>query len=261
MELIYFVVVWIATTAGALTGMGGGVIIKPVLDVIGEYDAATIGVLCSCTVFTMSIVSIHKQVRQKAKIDLSIALPLSAGSILGGWSGERLLRYIVAGQDNARVVITQNSLLGLLLLGVYLYMKHKDHLPTLHAKGVLAGLVTGLLAGMASTFLGIGGGPINVAALIFVFSMDTKAAAVNSILTIFFAQLSKLGTVLLHGGFSGYDLHVLPLMLVAAVIGGWSGAKWNRQMTQKQVEQAFNLVQLAVFAICLYNIASTLTGM
>ena len=50
-------------------------------------------------------------------------------------------------------------------------------------------------------------------------------------------------------------------MLVAAVIGGWSGAKWNRQMTQKQVEQAFNLVQLAVFAICLYNIASTLTGM
>ena len=101
MELIYFMVVWIATTAGALTGMGGGVIIKPVLDVIGEYDAATIGVLCSCTVFTMSIVSIHKQVRQKAKIDLSIALPLSAGSILGGWSGERLLRYIVAGQDNA----------------------------------------------------------------------------------------------------------------------------------------------------------------
>lgn len=69
MELIYFVVVWIATTAGALTGMGGGVIIKPVLDVIGEYDAATIGVLCSCTVFTMSIVSIHKQVRQKAKIE------------------------------------------------------------------------------------------------------------------------------------------------------------------------------------------------
>ena len=256
--LIYFLIVLLATTVGSLTGMGGGVIIKPALDMLGQYDAATIGVLSSLTVLTMSCVSIAKQIRQKARIDFRIALSLAAGSIAGGWIGDAVLGRVIASVDNRAVVMLQNILLGLLLLGVFLYMQRKDVLPSLHARRTAAGLLTGMFAGMVSTFLGIGGGPINVAVLFFVFSMDAKTAAVNSIITIFFSQISKLSAVIVSGGFGGYDLSALPAMLVAAVIGGWLGAKLNRQLSEKQVELAFNLVQLAVFLLCLRNIFTNL---
>ena len=252
--ILYFLVAIGATIVGALTGMGGGVIIKPVLDLLGQYDAATIGILSSVTVLTMSIVSIGKQIRQKASIRLEIALPLALGSVLGGWLGAGCLGVILQHQDNSRVVILQNVLLGLLLRGVFFYMKRKEHLPTLHRRGLAAGLLTGLFAGLVSTFLGIGGGPINVAVLIFVFSMDTKAAAVNSIITIFFAQVAKLSAVLLGEGFVAYDLSVLPVMLIGAVAGGWLGARISKVVSEKTVEKAFNLVQLAVLALCVYNI-------
>ena len=117
--ILYFLVAIGATTVGALTGMGGGVIIKPVLDLLGQYDAATIGILSSVTVLTMSIVSIGKQIRQKASIRLEIALPLALGSVLGGWLGDGCLDVVLQHQDNSRVVILQNVLLGLLLLGVF----------------------------------------------------------------------------------------------------------------------------------------------
>lgn len=57
MTAVYFLIALLATTAGAMTGMGGGVIIKPLLDLLGDYDAATIGVLSALTVFVMSLVS------------------------------------------------------------------------------------------------------------------------------------------------------------------------------------------------------------
>lgn len=50
-----------------MTGMGGGVIIKPAMDFIGTYNAQTIGVISSITVFSMSIVSIIKQIQLKLK--------------------------------------------------------------------------------------------------------------------------------------------------------------------------------------------------
>lgn len=237
-----------------MTGMGGGVIIKPAVDMLGQFDAATIGILSSLTVLTMSIVSIWKQIRQRTKIDFQIALALAVGSVAGGWMGDMLLSQVIAVLDNQMVVILQNVFLGLLLLAVFLYMQFKSFLPSMHAKGMAAGLLTGMFAGMVSTFLGIGGGPINVAVLLFVFSMDTKSAAVNSIITIFFSQISKLSAVIVDGGFASYDLAVLPAMLIAAIIGGWLGAKLNKQLPEEKVELAFNIVQIVVLVICVHNV-------
>lgn len=254
MALICFLIVLLATTVGSMTGMGGGVIIKPAMDMLGQFDAATIGILSSLTVLTMSIVSIWKQIRQKTKIDLQIALALAAGSIVGGWIGDTVLGQVIAVLDNQTVVILQNIFLSLLLLAVFIYMQFKSSLPSMHAKGMAAGLLTGMFAGVVSTFLGIGGGPINVAVLLFVFSMDTKSAAVNSIITIFFSQISKLSAVIADGGFAQYDLTVLPAMLIAAIIGGWLGAKLNKQLPEEKVELAFNMVQVVVFLICVRNV-------
>lgn len=256
---VYFLIAIGATTVGALTGMGGGVIIKPVLDLLGDYNAATIGVLSSCTVFAMSIVSILKQLRQKAVIPAAIALPLAVGSVVGGAVGERILRTLIAFLgDNRAVIVTQNVCLSLLITLVFLYMLNKNRIASLHCQGLVLSAAVGVLLGFFSSFLGIGGGPINVALLIFVFSLDTKTATVCSILTILFAQISKLTAVALSTGFASFDLTMLPVMAAGAVIGGWFGAKMNKLLPERTVELAFNGVQLLVLAACLFNIGRNL---
>ena len=45
MELIYFIVSLLASVIGGICGIGGGVIIKPTLDMLGVADLATVGFL------------------------------------------------------------------------------------------------------------------------------------------------------------------------------------------------------------------------
>ena len=119
--VIYFLLALFATTVGSLTGMGGGVIIKPLMDVLGDYDVQTIGITSSITVFSVS----------------------------------------------------------------------------------------------------------------------TKTATVCSIITILFAQISKLATVAITTGFSPFDLSVAPVMITGAILGGFIGAGFNKKCSEKTVETAF----------------------
>ena len=147
-QLLYFLIAIGATTAGALTGMGGGVIIKPVMDVLGAYDAATIGVLSSITVFSMSVVSIGKQMLAKTPIPFATAIPLAIGSVAGGQAGQMMLTALTAGLPNAQVTAVQNVVLGLLILAVYWYMKHKQSIPGKHWDSLLPALLVALLGGL-----------------------------------------------------------------------------------------------------------------
>ena len=86
--VLYFLIAIGATTVGSLTGMGGGVIIKPLMDVLHGFDVQTIGVLSSLTVFSMSVVSIGKQMLARTKIPCGTAIPLALGLVMGGLAGE-----------------------------------------------------------------------------------------------------------------------------------------------------------------------------
>ncbi|MGH2335518.1 sulfite exporter TauE/SafE family protein, partial [Enterococcus faecalis] len=59
--LIYFITIFLSNTVGALSGMGGGGIIKPVLDFLGFHLLNSIAFYSSVAVFVMSISSTYKQ--------------------------------------------------------------------------------------------------------------------------------------------------------------------------------------------------------
>lgn len=257
--LVYFLIAIGATTAGAITGMGGGVIIKPLLDILGDYDVSTIGLLSSMAVFTMSSVSIGKQISQKIRIRYPIAIPIALGSVAGGFIGQKLLEIVVNGiPANGMIVIMQNAILGLLILGVFIYMRYKDRVRTLGLSGLFPSVLTGIILGILSSFLGIGGGPFNVAIIMFMFSFDIKTATVCSIITILFAQVSKLVSVALTTGFHGFDLSTLPFILVGAVAGGYIGTVINKAVPDSKVELCFNGVQVLVLAIAVLNIVNNI---
>lgn len=254
--LVYFLIAIAATTVGSLTGMGGGVIIKPVMDVIRDFDVQTIGVLSSITVFSMAVVSIGKQMLAGTRIPFGAAIPLAVGSVAGGMLGEQVLQGVKAAlQANAAVTVVQNAALSLLILAVFFYMKNKHRIRGLTLTGIPVSLAVGVFLGVCSSFLGIGGGPINVALIIYLFSFDTKTATVCSLVTILFAQISKLGTVALTTGFAACDLTVAPVMVAGAIAGGFLGAGLNKKCREATVERAFNAVQLLVLAISVFNIA------
>ena len=259
--ILYFLIAIGATTVGSLTGMGGGVIIKPLMDVLHHFDVETIGVLSSITVFSMSVVSIGKQILAKAEIPYKIAVPLALGSVLGGYIGQEMLRAIVeALQAQGIVTVIQNAMLAILILLVYFYMRNKAHIRGHQLSGIPVSLAVGCFLGICSSFLGIGGGPINVALIIYLYAVGTKAATVCSLMTILFAQISKLGTVALSTGFLVYDLSVAPAMVIGAIAGGFIGASLNKRCSEQVVERAFNGVQLLVLAIAIFNIVRNLLG-
>ena len=63
-----------------------------------------------------------------------------------------------------------------------------------HLKNPITILLGGVVLGILSSFLGIGGGPINIMFFLLFFSMSMKEATVYSVAVIFFSQLSKLVT-------------------------------------------------------------------
>lgn len=259
MTILYFIIAFIATTVGALTGMGGGVIIKPALDALSGFDVSTISLLSSSTVFVMALVSAAKHIRQKVTIDWKMAISLAAGSLIGGNFGQQILTVIIdAFCADRQVVVVQNICLALVIVIVVLYMGKGDRRAHLGLHGITPAILTGMLLGIVSSFLGIGGGPINVALIIFVFSCDMKSSAVYSIITILFAQASKFLSILLAGSFPTHDFSMLPAMALGAVIGGWTGSQVNQKLSGRAVERAFNAVQALVLSFCLFNILRNL---
>ena len=257
MNIIYFIVTIFATTVGSATGMGGGVIIKPVLDALAFMDVGTIGILSSISVFTMSLVAVFRSRKNKTNLPYGALAALAAASAAGGVFGDRLFSLLSASSDLKMVKIVQNAILGILIVIIFIYMLKKKQIRSLRLEGSPAYVLTGLFLGISSSFLGIGGGPINVAVFAYFFSYDTKTSATASLVTILFSQAAKLIFVALTRGFGGYDLRSLPYMLAAAVLGGLIGAQINRRLDEDRIILLFNGAQVLIFLLCCFNIYRT----
>lgn len=251
--IIYFIVIIIANTVGAISGMGGGVIIKPVMDLFGFHSVAAISFYSTVAVFTMSISSTLRQLESGQKVHWRIVVWVSLGSILGGIFGnlafEALLLYFANEQS---VQLLQIVLTIFTLAFAFLYTRCHWRSFTCHS--FLSYFLCGLLLGFLSSLLGIGGGPINVALLMLLFSMPIKSATFYSICTIFFSQLAKLITIATGLGFERYDLSVLLYIIPAAIVGGILGAYARQLLSPEKVTYVFQSVILVVICINLYNI-------
>ena len=90
--VIFFLICFFASIIGAICGIGGGVIIKPVLDAFGVMDVATISFLSGCTVLSMTTYSVIKsKLSGNSNIDQKTGLPLALGAAVGGLLGKWML--------------------------------------------------------------------------------------------------------------------------------------------------------------------------
>jgi len=76
--VVFFLVALGASAVGAICGIGGGVIIKPVLDLLHLETVPTISFLSGCTVLTMSCYSVGKSLLAGEKsVSLDVGTPLA----------------------------------------------------------------------------------------------------------------------------------------------------------------------------------------
>lgn len=253
MGIIYFIIVLIATTAGAVAGVGGGVIIKPALDAIGQYNVETIGLLASFAVFSMAVVATIRRWIHGFSLDVKI-LMLALGSIAGGLLGKEILYALTASMDSEIVKLIQSVIIAMLMVMILFKNRMKRHCIDNNIV-VLAG---GLLLGLLASFLGIGGGPVNVVILYLYMGMDIKKAATGSIIIILLAQAAKLLSVAVTFGYAVYDLSMLWYIIPAGIIGGFIGSVLHLKIDEKAVSIVFNSTVIIVILLCLYNIATVI---
>lgn len=255
MGIIYFLVGLLASIIGAIAGLGGGVIIKPVLDTIGHYDVATVGVLAASTVFAMACISLLTSFKSKVKINFKTSLLLSVGSIIGGVIGKTIFNYIVELiNDSDTVTVIQAIMLASIMILIYIFVKFRGRMKVYQMESRVVIVLIGIVLGMVAAFLGIGGGPLNVAILAILFSMGVKESALNSIFIIFFSQLSALTTIGFTAGFGAFDLSMLFYMIAGGMIGGFIGSHVADRMSSRFVEKVFLITIVGITLTNIFNI-------
>lgn len=251
MIIFYFLIGLLASTIGAITGVGGGIFVKPLLDFFGHYPVATIGILSSTSVFSMSAVSLWTRRREVKVMDKEKAFLIAGGAVLGGIIGNRIFASLLA-YDWVGAI--QTSFLIVIFTAILIYVNFKDKIPQYHVKDKRIMLGMGLLLGLMSAFLDIGGGPYIVSLMSLFFAMHAKKAGLYSIFIIFFAQLSSLLLTTVSGDIFDHNLVMLPGMVIGGILGGALGSNLSKWFSIERVEVIFKIVIAALLLLNIYNL-------
>ena len=255
MYALFFLISFGASIIGAICGIGGGIIIKPVMDAFGALDVSIINFLSGCTVLSMTMYSVIKaKIAKDSVINMKLGTPLAIGAAIGGLFGKELFSYVESLFDTPNTAgAVQAFVLMLITLGTLIYTINKNKVHTLYVTNLLACLIIGFILGGFSSFLGIGGGPINLVVLYFFFTMGTKEAAQNSLYIILFSQITSVGRSLFTTDLSQISIVLLIGMIACGILGGICGRAINKKIDEKTVDKLFIALMIVIIFINIYN--------
>lgn len=213
---------------GALLGIGGGVLLVPIL-VLGVKLPMhlAVGVSLTTVIATSSAVSAATAGRQLINLRLGILLEVAtaAGGLLGGLAAQalsaRVLAYLFSAVTATVAIVTalridRRNILDPATdpgsLGGRIYDADTGQLVSYRVKRLPVALVGSFVAGQLSTLLGIGGGTLKVPLLNAWCGVPLRVAAATSALMIGVTATS--GAIVYYG--QGL---LLPGHAAAAVLG------------------------------------------
>ena len=148
----------------------------------------------------------------------------------------------------------KNVVLGLILV----YTVRQDKMTSWRLTNPVTIFGSGFALGALAIFLGIGGGPLNLAALSLLFSLGAKEGAVYSLAIIFFSQLSKLVLSAANGALWAVDLSFVPFVVIPAIAGGFIGTHFNRKLSEEGVRKVYIATMVLLPLISLYSCVTNL---
>ena len=231
-----------AATVGSMVGLGGGMIVVPVLVTIGFPHQLAVG---SSLVATMAnaVGSSVTYAKQK-RIEYSHALLLGVLSIPGSVVGAVV-------SDGADTRVFGMLLVAVLIVAaIYIMVRTKitaraeSTKPRLHKRmDMLLSAGIGFSAGVASSFFGIGGGVVVVPALIIMMGMSMMRAAPTSMLAL---MITSVAGVVVHTMLGNTQLAIALLLSGGALLGGMLGAGISLRLGERYLRLIAIVVLTAV---------------
>ncbi len=252
---VVMMVSFLASIIGSICGIGGGVIIKPVLDSLGIFSLSTINFLSGCTVFAMTSFNVANSfIKKESAIELRSSTLLAIGGTIGGLMGKLIFELFQNAFTNVNHASAIQSLILLTInLGALIYTLNKKKIKTLNITSAFTIIFIGSGLGFISSFLGIGGGPINIIVLQYFFSMLTKQAAQNSLYVILFSQTASLIQTLITKSISNISPPVLLGMMACGIAGAIAGKGINKKIDENIVNKLFIGIMVLLVLLNIYN--------
>jgi uncharacterized membrane protein YfcA len=260
-----------AGTVGTMLGLGGGVILVPVLSLVFDVPLETAVAASAIAVVANSLSGsgVYLQARfTNVRLALLLLISTTFGALAGGLLvislPEAVIRLLFAAlllfvawvMGRRRVPVVASSVAVALppdphrLRGRYLDPS-VNQIVTYVPRGLRVGVPVSSFAGVASGMFGIGGGPITVPLLTLVMRVPVKAAASTS---SFMVGPTAAASALIYysGGF------VNPRVSLAAVLGIVVGARLGASISKRI--RAQQLTQVFVVVLVLLAISMALRG-
>jgi len=133
-------------------------------------------------------------------------------------------------------------------------MINKSKIKTLQLTNKILCVAIGVGLGIFSSFLGIGGGPINLVVLYFCFSLDAKNATYNSIFIILLSQMASVFFSVGTQSIPDLDVVMLSAMVVGGILGGLLGKSFSTKMNNEQIEKLFFIVLIGISFLTVWNV-------
>lgn len=116
---------------------------------------------------------------------------------------------------------------------------------------ITGGVVLGLVIGVISGMIGIGGGAFLVPGLIFFYGMSQKTAQGTSVATL----LLPIGALAFWTYYKAghVDLKLAALIAVGFAVGGWFGGLWAQHLSDLVLRRSFAVLLLLLAAKLAYG--------
>ena len=224
---------------GSMIGLGGGVIVVPVLTFLGfsPTAAASNSLFAALSNAIASTISYSKQKRIEYSIGWNLGLLSIPGTILGA----------IISTDAAPHIF--KILFGLVLVAsaVYIFLRGriKSGNTKLSPLMIVFAVGASFFAGIISSFFGIGGGIIFVPLMVVGMGMAMKRAAPTSQMILLFASLSG---VITHSLLGHPDFLQAGFLAIGSFIGGLVGARLSIQIKERNLQILVSVVLLIAAA-------------
>jgi len=235
-ELWFIPLGFVAGLLGSIIGLGGGIIIVPVLTFFGfpPVLAVSNSIFAVFSNATASSISYAKQKRIEYNIGLKLGLLSIPGTIFGAYLSTDITPTLF------------KIFFGIILISasIYIYSKRKIEPKSKNISKQIMILAIGasFLAGIISGLFGVGGGIVFVPLMVIAMGLSMKNAAPTSQFILLFASASALIT---HTILGHPDFYQALLLSAGSFVGGLVGARLSLEIKENALKILISVVMIA----------------
>ena len=278
----FFILMFLGLVVGFLSGMfgvGGGFLMTPMLILMGIPPA--VAVASEANHILAASVSGFLAHMRRANVDFLMGFILLIGGVFGSIIGVFLLKYLLSiGQE--KLFISLSYIFILVFVGLWMLTesvssikkKYKGKKNKLHEHiwlhglpfkikfrkshlyiSILPPIFIGLLVGILSSIMGVGGGFILVPAMIYILGMPTQVVIGTSLLQIVF--VTTVSTIMHSYINQTVDVVLSSLLLIGAVVGAQIGTRTMVLLRGEQIRFLLAIIIIIVASVLIGNVLVT----